>query len=200
MATAVAAAVCLAAATAALADGDPASDFLITQQVFAPYGGSHADVLRQVVGESKAQGIPVRVALIENQADLGSILVLWHKPEPYSKFLGQELLRWYRGPLLIVMPNGYGFYHGGKPTAREQASLAKLPLPSEAGDEALAAVAAVRRLAQLQGVSLVVPTAANTAASRNHDRLLIGAAVGAAVLVGLSIWVIRRRWLAASPQ
>ena len=199
MAAAVAA-FSLAAATAALADGDPASDYLITQQVFAPYGGPHADVLRQVVGESKAQGIPVRVALIENQADLGSILVLWHRPEPYAKFLGQELLRWYRGPLLIVMPNGYGFYHGGKPTAREQAALAKLPLPSAAGDQALAAVAAVRRLAQLQGIALAVPKTPNTAKSRNHDRLLIGAAVGAAVLVGLSIWVIRRRWLAASVQ
>lgn len=196
----VVAAACLAAAApAAFADGDPASDYLITQQVFAPYGGPHATELRQLIAESKARGLPVRVALIENQADLGAILVLWHRPTSYAKFLGQELLRWYRGPLLIVMPNGYGFYHGGKPTARQQAALAKLPLPRASGDEALAAASGVRALAALQGIRLVTPTPVSTGPSRNHDRLLIGGAVGAALLVALSIFVIRRRWL-APPQ
>jgi hypothetical protein len=189
---------------AARADGDPASDYLIGESVFTPYDASipasRTTQLRLLVSEAKTRGFTIRVALIETRTDLGAILVLWRKPEQYARFLGQELSHWYRGRLLIVMPNGYGVSKNGKAVAREQAALAQLPPPSAADDLTVAAVAAVRRLARLQGIQLALPKPPSIAAEHNHDRLLIGVAVGAAGLIGLSIVVIRRRWTAKTKR
>lgn len=195
---------CLVGVPAARADGDPASDYLIYQNVFAPFDaripGAHAAQLRLLVSEAKARGFPIRVALIGTRYDMGAILVLWRRPEQYARFLGQELTHWYRGRLLIVMPNGYGVSMNGKLVAREQAALAHLPPPSAAGNIAVAAIDAVRRLARLEGIQLALPKPPSTTAKNNHDRLLIGIAVGAAALVGLSIVVFRRRWLATTKR
>ena len=189
----------LAGVPAARADGDPASDYLISQKVFIPFDtkipGSHLVQLSQLVSEAKARGFTIRVAPIETRYDLGSILVLWHRPKQYARFLGQELSQWYRGRLLVVMPNGYGVSMAGKLVAGEQAALADLPPPSAAPDLAEAAIDAVRRLARLQGLQLALPKPPTPAAKDNHDSLVIGFAAGAAALLGLSLVFIRRRWM-----
>ena len=45
------------------------------------------------------------------------------KPAEYAQFLGVELGLWYVGPLLVVMPAGFGVYDGGRSTAPEQQVL-----------------------------------------------------------------------------
>jgi hypothetical protein len=56
---------------------------------------------------------------------------------------------------------------------------------------------AVRRLARLHGIRLALPKAPPSAAPRSsNDWLLIGAVIGAVALIGLSLLVIRRRWIA----
>ena len=166
-ATAVLTAV-LAGVPAARADGDPASDFLITQSVFAPYDSHIPDAraaqLRLLVKEAKARGFPVKIALVGTRPDLGTVIVLWRRPEQYARFLGQELRNWYRGPLLIVMPNGYGFSANGKAVARDQETLAGLPSPGRAPDLATAGIDGVRRLARQRGIQLAVPKAPHVAA------------------------------------
>jgi hypothetical protein len=184
-----AAAVCAAVMPAAArSDGDPASDFLISQQVFFGFGQNASAKkqaeLQRLVEDAKAKGFEVRVALIGSRTDLGAVPVLWRRPQTYARFLGQELALYYPRRLLIVMPNGYGIYrHDRGLAAEEQSALDDLPAPGS--DLVGAAERAVQRLAALHGVH-VEPTGASGAPSQNRERLEIVAIV-LAVLIGLAI-------------
>jgi hypothetical protein len=95
-AAAVAVAVAVSAvASVALADGDPASDFLLAQPTFVPFDANvskaRADELTAIVAEAKKRGYTIRVALIAKPFDLGAVPSLYGKPKTYARFLGQEL-------------------------------------------------------------------------------------------------------------
>ena len=67
----------------ARADGDPASDVLVTQDVFLPTAAVATDVavsLQRQVERAYAQGERVKVAVILTPVDLGSIPSLFDKP------------------------------------------------------------------------------------------------------------------------
>jgi hypothetical protein len=182
--------VALAAAGVARADGDPASDFLVTQYAFVPLDGGipsgDATQLKQLLLDAAARKFPVKVALIPKQDDLGAVTVLWRQPKQYARFLGQELFYVFRGKLVIVMPNGYGIYEHGKPTAADQKILDSLPLPASGADQARSAIAAVQRLAARAGVVLPRVAPAKSGGSTNRDRIVIVAAAAAVlVLAGL---------------
>jgi hypothetical protein len=91
----------------------------------------------------------VKVAVVASREDLGAIPSLFGRQTQYARFLGTELRLNYVGPLLIVMPSGYGIYDGGRSVAAEEAVLARLPPPGQ-GAESLtrAATTAVGRLAE----------------------------------------------------
>lgn len=133
------------------ADGDPASDMLLEQNVFFPYSApsrSAGLALQQAVGSVYAHGTRIKVAVIYDEADLGSIPSLFGHPADYAHFLGIELGHWYVGPLLVVMPAGFGIYDGGRSTAPEQAALAPLHVDASSPDILTrSATAAVQRLA-----------------------------------------------------
>ena len=112
------------AATAG-ADGDPASDVLLEQNVFYPYAPATSPSLQRALDGATAaaasSGVPVKVALIASAVDLGAITQLWRKPQAYGDYLGQEISFSGSQRLLVVMPDGYGT-HGL--TAREAAAVA----------------------------------------------------------------------------
>ena len=172
----------------ACADGDPASDVLYTGKVFLPFevkiSARNQLDLQQTVAASWKAGYPIKVAVISSAYDLGSVGVLWQKPQLYSKFLGSELAFLYKGRLLIVMPNGYGLNHGGHSTAAERRVLANVPIGQGADGQTASAVAAVRALAAAAGYQLPKPAHRTTDAT--HDRIVIVIAVaviGAVILV-----------------
>jgi len=142
----------------AYADGDPASDVLALQTLFlAQDAGVPAAQQAQLGAELSAaqrSGYQIRVAIIASPTDLGSVTELWRQPQTYAKFLGQELSLVYRGPLLVVMPNGFGTYRIGRAAAG---------LPALTGERArglgTAALAAIQRLASASGHTLPVPRA-----------------------------------------
>ena len=112
--------VMLAAPALTLADGDPASDVLASQAVYVPSDGgfsaSQTARLSGLLAEARRSGVPIRVALIATQADLGSVGELWRQPQDYARFLGQELAQVYRGTLVVAMPAGFGVVSvGGAP-------------------------------------------------------------------------------------
>jgi hypothetical protein len=189
------AACAVVAAPLAHADGDPASDILYTQWVFIPFNApipkANVDRLKTVVESAKANGYPVKVALIGAPADLGSAFTLWRKPQQYARFLGQELVFLYKGRLLIVMPNGFGFSRGGKPAPAEAAALRGLKV--EPGEVGLAdsAVTAVARLA------LPVPPKPKSSSS-SMDRVIIGAAAVAGLVLILAFRFRHRVWRLAA--
>jgi hypothetical protein len=186
----------------ARADGDPASDVLLFQKVYASYfaklpPASTAE-LKRVVKEANARGFKIRVALIGNRYDLGSVTPLWQKPQAYAKFLGQELAvtGLYRDRVLTVMPNGYGVSRNGQAVPSEQKLLDALPTPLAKGqDVATAALTAVQELAAGQGVKLAVTipdTAAGGKGSGTSDRLKILAVALTLLAIGLALEAVRR--------
>src|SRR5436190_2202468 len=95
----------------ALADGDPASDVLLFQNVFLPYSAPSPSVSGQLggaVAAAKANGLPLKVAVIASPTDLGSVGALFNNPGTYARFLEQELALRARQRLIVVMPRGYG--------------------------------------------------------------------------------------------
>jgi hypothetical protein len=114
-----AALVALAAAGTAAADGDPASDFLIQQDVFLPYpppSAASGHALEAAVAAVSARGDRVKVAVIASRQDLGAVPSLFGRPQQYATFLATEIAFAYKGPLLVVMPAGVGFAGGSAAT------------------------------------------------------------------------------------
>jgi hypothetical protein len=182
----------LLAPAAARADGDPASDVLYAGFVFFPFDVKFDSVLQSQLTElavsSKDAGIPIRVALIAKRYDLGTVGALWLKPQQYARFLAAELAFLYKGRLLIVMPNGFGFWNASKPVAGELALLKAISIGPGPNGLAASAITAVQRLAAQAGHPLSKPKAAGRSSSR--DRILIVA--GAVAL--LALWVLLFRF------
>jgi hypothetical protein len=105
----------------ARADGDPASDVLVNQSLFLPADAA-APVPAQlrlvsVLDAARRAGLPIRVAIISSRSDMGSVSALWDQPRAYTRSLGFELSLTGRERLLVVMPNGVGFYETGHSAA-----------------------------------------------------------------------------------
>jgi hypothetical protein len=188
-------AVCLSAPSLAQANGDPASDYLLAQNLFLPFttkiDQNSVKRLNALLAEAKAQRFPIRVALILSPSDLGTAFSLFGKPEKYARFLGLELSFVYRDRLLVVMPSGYGYAVKGDPDPKASAVLKKLPAPGRsATKEADAAIVAVQRLAAREGHRLAAPKVGGSAA---RDRLTIAAAATAGIALIAAIVLYRRR-------
>jgi hypothetical protein len=179
----VLAAVALLVPAAARANGDPASDVLLTDQVFLPFEAPISDSakkdLRSTVAEANKKGVKLRVALIAFTSDLGTATALWAHPQDYSEFLGKEIAFTYAGPLLVSMPAGFGFYDQGRPVTSEQRVLATVKTATMPTALAESTTAAVRALAAAKGITLPK----SSGSSPTHDRLILGAAVLAFLLV-----------------
>jgi hypothetical protein len=156
--------VALLAPGAALADGDPASDVLASQPVYIPSDGGFAPSqtarLSALVAEAQRAGVPVRVALIATQADLGSVTELWRQPQNYARFLAQELGQVYRGTLVVAMPAGFGIASVGGAPEGGQVGVSTPPGPLIA-----TTMGVVRAVAAADGRRLALPRATATAGS-----------------------------------
>ncbi len=134
----------------ALADGDPGSDVLVDQNLFAPadlgLSATQQEQLGSLLDSADAHGSPVRVAIIASQFDLGAIPSLWGRPQVYARYLGIELSLAYRGRLLIVMPAGFGLNWPGHAIAPALAALARIKVGSGRAELLAAAESGVRTL------------------------------------------------------
>jgi len=172
-------------AARARADGDPASDVLAIQTLFLPADAgvpfAQQTQLPALLSAAARSGYPIRVALIASRTDLGSVTELWRQPQTYAQFLGQELSLVYRGPLLVVMPNGFGLYGVGA-AATGRSVLATVSLNQGLGTGALDAV---QRLAQASGhpVALPAPSASVVNAGSSSTVSAIAFGVGAALVI-----------------
>lgn len=152
-------ALCVSASPQAWADGDPASDVLLGQSVFYPYQppvsakleGALNSLLRAV---SRAR-MPLKVAIIGSQLELGSVPEYYGLPQPYAKFLDREISFNRPEPLLVVMPAGFGLAHAGPSSA-----LRNLTVDARQGTYGLTrtAILAVIALARANGHPVPVPS------------------------------------------
>jgi hypothetical protein len=186
----------LLAAPAAQADGDPASDYLISQKVFFPYDLKLSPAAQQqivaLVDEANRAGYKIRVAMIWSSYDLGSVTSLWRRPKTYARFLGAELRYVYRDRLLIVMPNGFGFNRSGHPATKEYATLSKIAVQPGPAGFVDATRTAVQRLAAASGVKLTGAVVVK-GSSQNRDRLIIVLGAIAVLLAAIALRLVLRR-------
>jgi nucleotide-binding universal stress UspA family protein len=183
----------LVAVPSARANGDPASDVLIVNQVYigpeVPISNADRDALTKTVAAANERGYPIRVALIPFTSDLGTAVSLWRRPQDYARFLGSELAFVYTKRLLIAMPSGFGVYHRNRPVAKEQRVLARVRPGTTPTAVAQQTTKAVRALAAADGITLPVESGGG---SDWRDRIII---VAAGVAILLIIFVPGRRRL-----
>ena len=178
----------------ARADGDPASDVLVSQNVYVPWDASAAAAdqaqLEAVLSAAARSGLPIRVALIASSSDLGSVTALWRQPQNYAHFLWQELSFAVHAPVLVVMPGGFGLYTGTNPTAGEHAALARTTPSSTSRGLATAAVTAVQNLAAAAGhplpAGIGAPEPSRNASSGGMDTMSWTAFGLGAVLIAIA--------------
>jgi hypothetical protein len=156
---AVVAAACVGA-SGARADGDPASDYLLTEQAFVSPNARVSTGNTRRLADSLTilgrAGYRIRVAVIQSRFDLGAVTVLDGKPRLYARFLSQELRFVYKGRLLVVMPNGYGFADDGRSEPGQQSVVDRVrPASSLDGAKLVAAtIAAEGALAAAHGIDV----------------------------------------------
>jgi len=189
-------------AVQASAHGDPASEYLVDHQAFFPiYETLPQETqlkLAALVREANARGFPIRIAVVGDKRDLGTEGDAWRKPQTYATALDQDLVYYFKGRVLVVMPNGFGLRYPKHSTAAEQSLLSRIAITPTPTGIAAAATTAIERLAAAQGISVAPPEHVTTPSERNRrDRLVILAAVAAILLAG---WLVRRarRWRAAT--
>jgi hypothetical protein len=192
----VAASLCAAVTgpAAARADGDPASDYLPTSDIYVPVDPPAASNLQMdldnLVFAARRRGYVVKIAVIGSRTDLGAVPQLFGHPQTYARFLGGELRLFYGGRLLIVMPQGIGARGVSKP---ELQALRGLTVAAASPDDLLrTGMAAVRASAEAAGLQLPVlpPTpveSATTTAAGNGSpqphRAAAGGSAAALILV-----------------
>ncbi len=186
----------LCSAPGALADADPASDYLLAAPAFYPFQPPTSPALRhqleQALSELKAKGLNLKVAIVGNPTDLGAVPNLFGKPQDYAKFLSQEISFNQPQPLLVVMPAGFGLAHAGAPS-----SLSGLAVESARQSNGLArsAILAVQRVASANGKPIAVGPVSSGGSSGGGVSPLItfGAPVLLVVVGALVAGRIRRR-------
>jgi len=188
----------------ALADGDPASDVLLGQNVYYPYSPpvpqSVQRTLNAATAAAKKAGLPIKVALIATAVDLGVVPELFGQPQNYAKFLDKEISFQGVQPLLVVMPAGYGIQGV---SAKAAAALTDLAPPKGKTSTALAqaAIAAVGKIAAadghpIKGVAGV--SSGDSGGGSSTKPLLIGLIVAAVIVAGALILLRRRQGTAAA--
>ena len=185
----------LALPAAARANGDPASDYLLVRNTFLPFttgiDKDAVDRLEKTIQAADKAGYKIKAAMILAPSDLGTAFSLFRQPQRYAQFLGLELGFVYRGRLLVVMPNGYGYAVNGKPDPKSSRVLKGVPAPgADATKEVEAATLAIRSLAAANGQRLEISSGGG---SNTRDRITIAAAATAGIAVIAAIALYRRQ-------
>jgi len=191
-------------APAARADGDPASDVLVYQNLFVTsesgMSAAQQEEVANLLETAARDGFPIRVAIIASPFDLGAITQLWQKPAAYASFLGIELSLIYKQRLLVVMPNGFGFNWPGHTATAANQALAQVPAGAGGNGLTTATVTAVQVLAAASGIKVPAPAVIQPATGAPHggvstrQAVRIGLIVLAALAVADLLFRFARRW------
>lgn len=192
-------------ASAAWADGDPASDVLLAQDVYYPYAPKASPQLTKALNgllkRVRSAGYPMKVALIQTPSDLGAYPNLFGDTQSYANLLAKEIAFNSHPHLLVVMPTGFG---GNNLGGNVDGALRGIKVDDAAKSDGLtqAALVAVARIASANGHQTPVPPEAkvalassNASSKRSTPSVLVygGPVLVALLAIGALIWVGRRR-------
>jgi hypothetical protein len=196
----------------ALADGDPASDVLLAQDVYYPYAPKASPQMTKslngLLARVRKSGYPMKVALIQTPADLGAYPSLFGDTQNYANLLAKEIAFNSHPHLLIVMPSGFG---GDNLGSNVDSALKGIKVDDAAKSDGLvqAALAAVARIATANGHQTPVPPEATAALSaskasskRSTPSVLVygGPVLLTLIAVGVLIVLGRRKEREEAPQ
>jgi hypothetical protein len=188
----------------AVADADPASDYLLGAPTFYPFQPPVALALRtrleRALAELKAKGLNLKVAIVGSPTDLGAVPNLFGKPQTYAMFLDQEISFNQPQPLLVVMPAGFGVSHAGPASA-----LKGLPVDTTQQSNGLtrSAILAVLAIARGNGKPIAVssvPSAHSKSGGGVSPLITFGAPALVVILGALLAGRLRRRGPLASAE
>jgi hypothetical protein len=194
----VAAALALAPATAQ-ADGDPASDVLLLQDVYLPYAPGIPTPLGKTITDllktTRKAGFPLKVAIIADPKDLGAVPQFFGKPQSYAPFLESEIAFNTKKPLLTVMSTGYG---GAALPPGATAVFKNLGTPKSASGEDLGrgAVAAIVKLSAAAGHPVPapkLPKATSGGGGGSTSPIIVFGVPVALLALGGALMALRRR-------
>jgi hypothetical protein len=179
------------------ADGDPASDVLLGENVFYPYSPPTSPTIQKQLNAETAAArqahFPLKVALIGAPVDLGVIPSLFGQPQKYADFLDQEISFQTKQPLLVVMAGGYGVQGVNAKTKAAAAALTK-PTGTKADDLARAALLALPKLAAASGHPLKRSSGGSGSGGGGSRAILVAALAAVAIAAAAALVVVRRRF------
>jgi hypothetical protein len=183
----------------ALADGDPASDYLLSEDVYLPLApGISPDLGRTITDllkSTRKAGFPLRVAIIAAPRDLGAVPQYFGHPQSYAPFLESEIAFNTKKPLLVVMPTGYGV--AAMPTGAENGLNGFAPPKSAQGEDlGRATVGAIVKLSKAAGHPVPapkIPTAGSGGGGGGTSPLIIFVVPVALLAIGGVLAGLRRR-------
>src|SRR6202790_3497746 len=118
------------------ANGDPASDVLLAQNVFYPYlpkvSSALEATLEKTLRAAGASGLHLKVAIIGTREELGLVPKFFGHPQAYAQFLDREISFNQPQSLLVVMPDGFGVI-----PASSASALAPVPIDRQRRSDGL---------------------------------------------------------------
>jgi hypothetical protein len=181
-------------ASRAAADADPASDILLGSQVFYPYQPAVSKALQRQLAQKltalKANGMNLKVAIVQGPVDLGALPNIFGKPQQYAEFLDREISFKSPQPLLVVMPDGFGVSHAGRASALDGL---KIDTSQKSNGLAAAAIHAVDRIAKANGKSTAGRSASGSGGGGTSPLITFGIPI--VVILGAlgTVVMLRRR-------
>jgi hypothetical protein len=182
----------------ARADGDPASDVLLSQDVFLPYPPNAPTralerALTETAKRARSAGYPVKVAVIADRSDLGAVPFMFNSPRDYVNLLTREITVSTPPRVLVVMPAGLAALNVSGAAAK---ALGAVPVDAEDRGDGLArtAIKAVGALAHAAGHPIALPKVAAGGSRRGSGggATVLVYAIPALLLVGAA-WFASRR-------
>lgn len=184
---------CLLVPATARADGDPASDVLLTQKAFYPYQPQPSPkleaALNALLAQASGAGMPLKVAIVGSREDLGAVPSYFGHPQQYATFLDREISNNKLQPLLVVMPAGFGLADADPVSALAHVSTDTSAYPRTDG-LVRAAILAVTALARANGHSIALPPIVLSSTTRrggSPSAILFGIPVLLLVLAGVPV-------------
>ncbi len=159
----------------ARADGDPASDVLLVQNVFYPYqphvgAAVEASMSRTLRELAAATGVHLKVAIILERFELGLVPQFYGHPQAYANFLDREISFNSPQPLLTVMSTGFGLASAGPSTALASVHVDRTQRAYGLTRSAILAVAA---LARAHGHPIPIPSIPAASSDSSSPVLLV---------------------------
>jgi hypothetical protein len=177
------------------ANGDPASDVLLAQDVFYPYEPKVSPTLEKALQKTlyaaaRAARLHIKVAIIGSPPELGVVPNLFGRPQSYAQFLEREIAFNQPQALLVVMPAGFGLA-----AATPQSALAGVPIYSQQRSDGLvhSAILAVAALARANGHPIPIPSTSSSKSSGSPPAALVFGLPAALLALGGLALMLRAR-------